>query len=207
MATPLPELADRIPPLNAGDRLTREQFEWLSDAHPEIKKAELIDGLVYLEVTVGPSHAETHSLIMGLLAVYQARNPLAQLLDNVTVRLGDDVVQPDAILRLRQGGLSTRTDKSIDGPPELAIEVAATSFTYDSHLKKRMYQRAGIPEYLLLQVYERTVEWWRLDQGRYVPIEPDSSEVFESIVFPGLRLDAEALWTGDMAGVLAALDR
>jgi Uma2 family endonuclease len=198
-------VADRIPPLNAGDRLTLEQFEWLSDAHPEIKKAELIDGLVYLQTTVGPRHAETHSRLMTLLGSYHARHPELQLLDNATVQLGKDEVQPDALLRLRAGGLSAQTDRCITGPPELVVEVSATSFSYETHLKRALYQHAGVPEYLVLQIYERNAEWWRLDAGHYVPIAADSNGIIESRIFPGLKLDVDGFWDGDMAAVLSAL--
>ena len=37
-----------VPPLNNGDRLTRAEFERIYEAHPEIKKAELIEGVVYM---------------------------------------------------------------------------------------------------------------------------------------------------------------
>ena len=87
----------------------------------------------------------------------------------------------------------------------IGIEVAATSFTYDSTLKRRLYERAGVQEYLLLQLFERGVEWWSLESGKYQPIVSDEKWVYESKQFPGLRLDSDALWAGDMAAVLAAL--
>ena len=37
----------RVPPLVAGDRLTRDEFLRRWAAHPEIKIAELLGGLVY----------------------------------------------------------------------------------------------------------------------------------------------------------------
>lgn len=39
---------DKVPPLHAGDRLPRFEFERRYEAHPEIKVAELIDGVVYM---------------------------------------------------------------------------------------------------------------------------------------------------------------
>jgi hypothetical protein len=38
----------KIPPLENGDRLTRAEFERRYDAMPNLKKAELIKGIVYL---------------------------------------------------------------------------------------------------------------------------------------------------------------
>ena len=38
----------KLPPLENGDRLTREEFERRYDAMPDLKKAELINGVVYI---------------------------------------------------------------------------------------------------------------------------------------------------------------
>ncbi|MCI0525278.1 MAG: hypothetical protein L0Y75_08465, partial [Acidobacteria bacterium] len=38
-----------IPPLEPGDRLTRDEFERRYAAMPDLKKAELIEGIVYMD--------------------------------------------------------------------------------------------------------------------------------------------------------------
>ncbi len=49
-----------VPPLENGDRLTRPEFERRYDAMPGLKKAELIEGVVYLpsQGLASPEHAE-----------------------------------------------------------------------------------------------------------------------------------------------------
>lgn len=42
-----PPLPPAIPPLQSGDHLTVEEFECRYDAMPQLKKAELIEGVVY----------------------------------------------------------------------------------------------------------------------------------------------------------------
>lgn len=205
MALPQVQDAPRIPPLNAGDQLSLQEFQRLSDAHPEIKKAELIDGTVFLEMSVGSQHGRYHKQVMGWLAAYEARTSGVDGLDNTSLLLGLDEVQPDAMLRRREGGGSTDTGRWIEGPPELVIEVSATSFAYDSTLKRALYERAGVLECLLIQVHEQRIQWWTRVGAAYTTIEPRDG-IYESRAFPGLRLDAEALWAGDIARVLAALD-
>jgi len=51
----------------AGDRLTRAEFERRWELHPEIKKAELIDGLVYTEMTVSRNHGKPHTGVLAAL--------------------------------------------------------------------------------------------------------------------------------------------
>src|SRR5688572_1665221 len=72
----IPADAEKIPPLENGDRLTREEFERRYDAMPHLKKAELIEGVVH-----GPSpvrteqHAEPHLDLAGWIAFYRACTP------------------------------------------------------------------------------------------------------------------------------------
>ncbi len=96
-------------------------------------------------------------------------------------------------------------DHYIEGPPELILEIAASSASYDLHTKLRVYQRSGVEEYIAVQMYERRIDWFRLREGVYQPLEPDASGMLCSEVFPGLCLNPAIFWAGDMAQVLAAL--
>lgn len=202
-----PKPVSDVPPLQAGDRLTREEFERRWELHPEIKKAELIDGLVFTDVSVSPRHGEPHSALMVWLGSYWATRRQLQMLDNTTVRMPhEDDLQPDVLLRRREGGTSTLVeDEAIEAPPEFVGEIAASSASYDMHLKKEAYRRGVVQEYLVWQVYEQRIDWWSLEDGEYAPLEPDAAGVIESNIFPGLRLNAIALLEGDLPAVLAAL--
>jgi len=198
------------PPLNPGDRLSRIEFERRYEAHPEIKKAELIEGVVYMPSPVHlQQHGQPHSNIVTWLGVYCAATPGTMTADNTTVRLDfENEVQPDALLRLEaaQGGRSRITDDDyLDGPPELIVEIAASSAAYDLHVKRRVYQRSGVPEYLAVQMYEQRVDWFALREGVYQPLLPDAAGVLRSEVFPGLWLQPAALFLGDLARMLAVL--
>jgi Uma2 family endonuclease len=198
------------PPLNAGDRLTRAEFERRFDAHPEIKKAELIEGVVYMpSPTRFDRHSRPHRYIATWLGVYEAATRGVVGGDNPTVRLDfENEVQPDALLRLDSalGGRSQITaDDYLAGPPELVVEVAASSVAYDLHDKRRVYQRTGVQEYLALTVYEQEAAWFALREGVYEPLPADESGTLRSEVFPGLWLNVPAFWAGDLAAVLATL--
>lgn len=52
-ATKPPQADAKIPPLENGDRLSREEFERRYEAMPELKKAELINGRVYIALENG----------------------------------------------------------------------------------------------------------------------------------------------------------
>jgi Uma2 family endonuclease len=63
-----------------------------------------------------------------------------------------------------------------------------------------------VPEYVVWQMREQRIDWFRLQDGRYVRVEPDARGVIESAAFPGLRLAVPKLLAGDNAGVLAELE-
>jgi len=200
------------PPLETGDRLTRQEFERRYDAMPHIKKAELIEGVVYMGSPVRyESHAQPHGWIMTWLGVYCASTPGVQMADNTTVRLDpDNEVQPDALLRIEpeNGGSSRISDDDyIEGAPELIVEVAYSSAAYDLHDKMNVYCRNGVQEYIVWQTYDNRLDWFRLREGEYLPMIPDESGVVRSEVFPGLSLLVAALLEGNLAEVLSELQK
>ena len=197
----------RIIPFENGDRLSRGEFERRYLARPDVKKAELIEGVVLMPSPVSATHGEKHGDLLGWLRFYSASTPGVSALDNVTVRLDlDNEPQPDALLRIESetiGRSRIDADDYVAGPPELVAEVAASSAAYDLHDKLRAYRRNGVPEYLVWRVYEHEFDWFVLTDDEYRPLAPDAAGVLHSRTFPGLRLARRALLDGDFTAVLA----
>jgi Uma2 family endonuclease len=179
---------------------------------PELKKAELIDGIVYF----GPSvrfeqHGEPHLRMGGWLGCYQAKTCGVSGGSNSTVRLDDDnEPQPDLLLRIDPAaGGKSRIDEDgyLNGPVELAIEIAASSVSIDTHIKMEAYRKMGIGEYLVYRVLDQAVNWYRLEDSKYVEIPPDAAGIIRSQVFPGLWLSPGELLAGNLAGLFAVIDR
>ncbi|PMB39526.1 hypothetical protein CEN40_23735 [Fischerella thermalis CCMEE 5205] len=201
-----------LPPLESGDRLTRYEFERRYQAMPQNIKAELIEGVVYLASPVrARGHGRPHAKIMTWLGTYAAATPGVDLQDNATVRLdADNEPQPDALLRIEPevGGNSRISDDDyIEGTPELIVEIAASSAAYDLNDKLNAYRRNGVQEYIVWQSYENRLDWFNLQQGRYVLREPDTDGIIRSQIFPGLWLAVNALREGNMAEVLAVVQQ
>jgi len=149
--------------------------------------------------------------VVGWLAVYRASTPGVDIGVNGTVRLDDEnVPQPDAMLRLpaELGGRSVIDENDYtSGSPELILEIAASSVSYDLYDKKDIYGQFGAQEYIVWRVEDRAIDWFRLENNQYVKIEPDKDGIIESRVFPGLRLATTALLAGDLARVIAELQK
>jgi Uma2 family endonuclease len=208
------------PPLQAGDRMTRDEFEQRLEAMPEdqpLPKVELLGGQVYIEGPIlmlatvwAENHGRPHFLLASWLNAYETATPGVRTYLDTTVRLGpnEDEIRPDALLRIapEAGGASRLSeDDRIEGAPELVCEVAASSANYDLQEKKEACRHAGVAEYLVWQIRERRLDWFVLEDGDYLRLNPDSGDgLLESRVFPGLHLDIQALLDDDLASVLTA---
>ncbi len=197
------------PFLENGDRLNRWEFEKRYQAMGKIQKAELIEGVVYMPAALRfRSHGQPHANLMIWLGMYKIATPKVELGDNVTIRLDlDNAPQPDGVLLIDGGQTKISEDDYIEGAPELIVEVAASTATYDLHDKKNAYRRNGVLEYLVWRVYDNEIDWFSLEAGKYILLSPDNTGIIRSQVFPSLWLAIPSLLSGNMNDVLAVLQK
>jgi hypothetical protein len=197
-----------VPPLSAGDRLNRGEFLRIWEAHPEIKKAELIGGIAYIPSDIGVDHGDMEGDIGGWASYYKCHTPGTAAGHNTTSFILEDTPQADVNLRIlpEYGGGSWIEDNYLAGVPELFVEVCRTSYSYDLHQKLDLYEAAGIPEYLAILLFERQIRWHVLANGSYQLMPPDMDGVWRSRIFPGLWLDGSALLAGNLVQLIAKLD-
>lgn len=199
-----------IPPLENGDRLNRYEFERRYNSRPNPKKAELIEGIVYMAAALRfKSHGQPHSWIIGWLVAYEAMTPGVAVGIEPTVRLDiDNEPQPDAVLLIKPeaGGQAQLSDDDyIEGAPELIVEIAASSVAIDLHAKKQAYRRNGVKEYIVWQVLDQKISWFYLEEGEYLDLTADADGILQSRIFPGLWLAVTDLLAGNMQRVLEVL--
>jgi len=198
--------------LENGERLSRAEFERRYKAMPHVKKAELIEGEVFMGSPVGwEGHGEPHSKLITWLGVYEASTPGIAAADNATVRLDSkNEPQPDAalIVRPEYGGRVRKSGKYIAGAPELIAEVSASTTSIDLNRKFEVYRRNRVREYVVWRTYDEALDWFVLRGDAFARLEPDPGDgLLKSVAFPGLWLDSAALVNRDLAKVLAALAR
>ena len=201
-----------IPPLEDGQRLSRAEFERRYDAMPDLKKAELIEGVVSVPPPVShEGHAAPHFSFVTWLGVYQAATPGVVGGDNGTIRLDmDNEPQPDVYLLIdpnRGGQARFDADDYVRGAPELVVEVSRTSIHRDLGSRMTAYQRNGVREYIVWRVADRAIDWFVLRAGQFVRLSPDETGILRSEVFPGLWLDVAALVTANLLRVFAVLQQ
>src|ERR1022692_3269442 len=156
-----------ILPLQNGDHLSREEFHRRYEAMPDLKKAELIEGVVHMPSPVNfKKHGKPHFDSIGWLSHYVAATPGVQGGDNSTLKLDlKNEPQPDAFLLISpELGGSVQFDEHdyIVGGPELINEISASSASYDLHSKLEAYRRNNVKEYVVWRVLDRVIDWFVL---------------------------------------------
>lgn len=194
--------------LVTGERMTVEEFLRCWEELPDLKNAELIDGVVHVASPVSREHGSIDTLIHWWLAHYAHATPGCHAGNNSTWLMLDSAPQPDAFLRIlpAHGGQSGDDRLYCTGAPELAVEICLTSTEVDFGPKRKLYQRAGVQEYITIELFRKRLVWHVLQDGVYFYQEYPPDGILRSLVFPGLWLDVAAFWVEDGAKMLAALN-
>ena len=194
-------------PLVSGAKLTRKEFLRRWEALPELKFAELLEGVVYVPSPFGRAHGSQDAVVSYWVAYYAGFTPRCEAISNATWLMLKDAPQPDCCLLVKPeyGGQSSVEGRYASGAPELAVEVAVSSAARDLGGKLRLYRAAGVREYITVLVEESRVIWRRLVAGEWADLEPGADGLLRSIVFPGLWLDPTALLRKDIPRLTEAL--
>ncbi len=194
--------ASQVFPLENGDHLDAAEFLRRYEAMPPSTRAELVEGTVFMSSAVrADAHAEPHSRLAAWLHCYKGRTPGTSVLIDPTLHFSESsVVQPDLLLRVapdRGGRCIAGTDGYLMGPPDMVLEIAASSAGRDLHSKKDLYQAQGVREYLVWRTLDAAIDWFVNTGDAFEPLAPDAEGCLHSSVFPSLALDAPALLAGD----------
>jgi Uma2 family endonuclease len=199
-----------LPPLVNGQHLDQPTFHERYESMPDGTWAELVGGRVYMPSPVRNEHGDTDDLISYWSVHYRRKTKGLRSGKNTTIILGAfGETQPDGHLRIPQalGGQSRIERGFIVGAPELLIEIARSSRSYDLNEKKAEYAEAGVREYIVVELGPNRVHWFILRDGHFVDLPVEADGIYRSEVFPGLWLDAGALLDEDLDRVVEGLEQ
>ncbi|MGO4885594.1 MAG: Uma2 family endonuclease [Bryobacteraceae bacterium] len=196
------------PGLVTGDRLTVEEFLRRWEQLPDLKNAELIDGVVYVSSPLSLEHSRLDTRIIVWLDYYAQATPGCDNGNNGTWLMAGSAPQPDADLCIlpSHGGQSGNAGPLAAGAPELVAEVCVTSADLDLGPKLALYQRAGVREYITVEAFGQRLTWRVLENGAYTAQSLPADGILRSQAFPGLWLDVVAFWANDRAKMLEVLN-
>jgi Uma2 family endonuclease len=200
----------RVPWLLNGDHLTVPEFERRYEALLHDERFELIEGIVVMSPPISSEHGKANSLLDWLLRHYSAATPRTAVAVNTSIRMdGKNEYQPDVMLWIESGSMARMATgaSALEGRPELVVEIALSSSSYDRHEKKAVYQRNQVPEYLIWEVMDARIQWFILENGEYILSTGRENGVHCSRIFPGLWLNLRALLDGDDKKAIRILNR
>ncbi len=167
------------------------------EALPEGSPYQLIEG----ELIMSPAPAPDHQVISGnvyLLLRMAVRGKGVVLYSPLDVYLDmENAYQPDIVVILK-GSKARITSKGVYGPPDVVVEILSPSTAYyDLRVKKKVYERAGVREYWIVDPMERSLEIYTsseegfkltsraVEKGKVVSkvldIDLDLEEVFKEV--------------------------
>lgn len=157
---------------------------------------EIIDGELYVSASPVPEHQAAIVALVEHLAPHIRRHSLGRLfVAPITVSLTPfAVVQPDLIFIARDR-LNVISERGIDGPPDVVVEVLSPSTRLnDLNVKRDLYAASGVRQYWIIEPRDRSVEIFTLVDRRYT-IEGHFSpgEAIRPTLFPGLEIPVDQL--------------
>ena len=181
--------------------------------------------LDYSDYVAAPEDGNRYEIIGGELHVTPAPRPLHQRVSRrLQHRLGDyfhrrskgevfaapinliltahDVLQPDLLVVDNRALI---TDRGIEGPPLLVVEILSTSTSdRDRGLKARRYAELGVAHYWLVDPVTCRVECHRLAAGAFEHVVAAGGDAtLAHPDFPGLVLALSELWADSEAPLAA----
>jgi Uma2 family endonuclease len=162
--TPLPDAFTLPVPVDSLRRFTVEEYHALIDSgfFAEDENYELLEGLLVHKMTKHPPHW----IACGSLrdALYALGVPGFFVHGQEPVTTSDSEPEPDAAL-VRGERRDYRGGNPDPQRVPFVAEVADSSLPQDRKLKKRIYARAGIPVYWIVNLIDRQVEVYTEPSG------------------------------------------
>jgi len=160
------------------------------------QKADLIDGVIYM---ASPDNNDANRLcvwLLGLMDLFVEERDLGDLFVNRAAFRLDDVNSPEPdIAFVRKARLHLVRRGFTAGPLDLAVEIVSPECVErDYDRKRRQYERAGVPEYWIVDEIEQKVTLLRLAvHGKYREVRPRKG-ILVSEAMPGFWLRVAWLW-------------
>lgn len=163
------------------------------------KRHEIIDGDHFVTLAPNLRHQAVVGKLLRSLGDYLDERPLGWLFPALfDVVLSDtDVVQPDLVF-VAKSNAEVLTDDNVRGTPDLLIEILSPSTRKtDLTVKRKLYERFGVPEYWVVDPELETVRIFQLKDGSYglgEELTAETGDEITSTVLPGLELTVAAVF-------------
>jgi len=179
----------------APKRFRVEDFRKMTEVGilPEESGWEIIDGYLIDKMSIGSKHAGTVKILNRILTIWAEKNAIVSVQDPIHI---DEYNEPEPDIAL----LKPREDfytKSHPTPSDvlLLIEVSDSTVEHDRETKKTLYAEAGIAEFWLINLKNKTIEVYTQPKNSsyYSARILESGETIESAAIENLTLTVEEI--------------
>ncbi len=174
--------------------LTYEDYVELPD---DGKQYEILDGELFVSPAPAPRHQAVSRNLLLILGRYVADHHLGTIFSAPIdlILAPTTIAQPD-LLFIRAGRESIVSERAVEGPPDLVVEILSPSSSRkDRTTKAGLYARFGVAWYWILDPGERVMEVYELDGDAYRRVSLDARDaVVTSPLFPGLEIRFAEVW-------------
>ena len=178
-------------PSSPGVKLTYDDFVQFPD---DGQRHELIDGEHYVTPSPNTKHQTISLNLTVLIGGWLERNPIGRLFHAPfdVVFSNFDVVEPDLLYLSNARAADALTPQHVRGVPELVIEIGSPSTRKrDETIKRRLYERAGVAEYWVVDPELDAIRVYRRDGdtfARVTELSADAGDSLTTALLPGLAI-------------------
>jgi len=171
--------------------------------------AEWVNGEVIMVSPASTRHQEVMAFLLHVLDLFVQSRELGVVLSApflMQLPELDRAREPDLLfVRRERANLIAKTH--LTGPADLVVEIVSPeSIGRDRGEKFVEYEKAGIPEYWLIDPDRQQAEFNLLDEsGRYGLGSVDEKGIFRSKVVPGFWVRPDWLWKSPLPPALTVL--
>ena len=169
-------------------RATALRYEDLEALPEDNTRREIIDGELYVSPSPALRHQEIVASLWAILRAYaQGHNGKAYVGPVDVILAEHDIVAPDVVY-VASDRASILQEKAIFGAPSLIVEVTSSNRSRDRGKKLRLYARAGVPEYWIVDPKRPSIERCCDPDGeRYASVQI-FTDAMDSATLNGLRV-------------------
>ncbi len=179
-------------PGRSPQKMTYKEFLAWAD---EDTLAEWVDGEVVMYSPASKQHQNLADFLTSVLRAFVEQHHLGVVLSAPFQMKLEHGREPD-LLFVANEHLERLKETHLEGPADLVVEIVSPeSVGRDRGEKFYEYERAGIPEYWLIDPLREQAEFYQLGvQGRYRMLVPEAERIYRSVVVPGFWLRVVWLW-------------
>ncbi len=180
-------------------KISWEEFRDMDIPEGDTSIYELINGEIVKRSSPNSPHQEASGNLYLEIGNFNRKKKLGRLYHapyDVYFDENSAGIQPDILFVSKERDFIIKKDNGIIGAPDLIIEIVSKgSVKNDRVTKKALYERFAVKEYWIVDIGNKSVEVYRMENNSYVLFSfAEGAGKIKSSVLPGFQLDLKQIF-------------